>query len=68
MCIWSACVYVTDNRAGSITIFTTEGEYVTSFGQRGKEDGGIHHPWGACVDKDGFVYVCDAGNSRLQVF
>ncbi len=49
-------------------MFTTEGEYVTSFGQLGREEGDFIYPLGVCVDVDGFVYVCDHDNSRVQKF
>ncbi len=64
----SQYVYVTNNRNHTISVYTTEGEHVTTFGKRGNNEGDLIHPWGVCVDKDGFVYVCDASNCRVQVF
>ena len=53
-----------------ISVFTTKGEYVTSFGQRGTRevDSKFSYPCGVCVDKDGFVYVCDCSNCKVNVF
>ena len=70
---WSVCVcgqyvYVTDYGNHNISVFTTEGEYVTSFGQKGSKDGEFHGPYGVCTDMDGFIYVCDCNNHRIQVF
>ena len=28
----------------------------------------FNSPLGVCVDKDGFVYVCDINNNRVQIF
>ena len=41
---------------------------MTSFGQKGSNDGDFNEPCGVCTDKDGFVYVCDYNNHRIQVF
>ena len=47
---------------------TTEGVYVTSFGQEGSGEGDLKGPRGLCVDRDGLVCVCDRDNYRIQVF
>ncbi len=36
-----------------------------SFGQEGSNEGDFDGPCGVCVDKDGFVYVCDYFNVRV---
>ena len=64
----SQYVYVTDSGNHTISVYTTEGEHVTSFGQGGCNEGDFNRPRGVCVDKDGFVYVCDTDNTRVQVF
>ena len=61
-------VYVTNYTSDKVSVFTTAGKYVTSFGNEGTGEGELKHPWGVCVDKDGFVYVCDNSNNRVQVF
>ena len=58
------CNSVTHN----VCVFTTEGKLVTIFGQHGNKSGEFNTPYGICVDADGFVYVCDADNHRVQVF
>ena len=68
VCVVGQYVYVADYARHCVSVFTTEGGYVTSFGQRGGNEGDFKHPRGVCVDKDGFVYVCDYGNNRVQVF
>ena len=59
--------YVT-NRGHYVSVFTTTGDYVTSFGQHGHEEGEFNFPCGVCTDKDGFVYVADFSNDRVQCF
>ena len=59
----SQYVYVTNDGNHTISVYTTEGEHVTSFGQGGSNEGDFNGPGGVCVDKDGFVYVCDYHNA-----
>ena len=61
---WNVCVayqyvYVTHSSIHTIVVFTTEGDYVTSFGD--------YCSYGACVDQDGFVYVTDIKNSKINI-
>ena len=56
-------VYVASIGNHGVWVFTTEGEYVTSFG---KHD--LRSPRGICLDKDGYVYVCDYGGKRVVIF
>ena len=68
---WGLCVsghYVYVCNSGSYNIITTDGVYVTSFGQRGSNEGNFNYPHSVCVDQDGFVYVIDYCNSRVQCF
>ncbi len=64
----SPYVYVTNWGNPTISVYTTEGEHVTTFGKRGRNEGDFRGPFGVCVDKDGFMYVCDHCNTRVQVF
>ncbi len=65
----SQYVYVTNWSNHTISVYTTEGEHVTTFGKKGSNEGDFSGPWGVCVDKDGFMYVCDYSiNNRVQVF
>ena len=61
-------VYVADHNGHCVHVFTTEGQYVTSFGQEGKNEGNFNYPTGMCADEDGFLYVCDYSNGRVQKF
>ena len=68
MCLAGQYVYVTDVNLHNVSVFTTEGAYVTSFGRHGSEEGCFNCPYGLSVDRDGFVYVVDCHNNRFQVF
>ena len=57
-------VYVTEKNINRVSLFTTEGQYLTSFGTQGE----LTKPYGIAVDKDGLVYICDSGNNRLQIW
>ena len=68
VCVAGQHLYVVDLKNHNVSVFTTKGEYVTSFGQEGSNEGDLKDPWGICVDKDGFVYVGDSSNGRIQIF
>ena len=68
VCVAGQHVYVANFNNHMISVFTTRGEYVTSFGQEGSSKGDFNCSWGVFVDKDGFIYVCDNDNHRIQIF
>ena len=55
-------MYVTDTNSHCVFVFTTHCEYVTSFGQKGWEEGDFDYPYYVHVDNNGFVYVSDFFN------
>ena len=61
-------VYVADRGGNQVVVFNTSGEFVTCTGSHGKGEGQFHNPTGVALDADGFLYVCDYGNSRVQIF
>ena len=65
VCVSGQFVYITNFCCPSVSVFTTDGGHVATFGQ---SDGDLDKPCGVCVDKDGFVYVCDFSKNRLQIF
>ena len=67
VCVAGQYVYVAGWKSHNISVFTTEGAYVTSFGHKGRNEGNFKNSWGVCVDKDGLVYVCDFNNKRIQI-
>ena len=68
VCVSGQYVYVVNCGSHCVSVFTTDGVYVSSFGQRGYEEGGFNNPYYLCVDQDGFIYVTDMSNSRVQCF
>ena len=61
-------VYVSEWGNHRVSVFTTLGEYVTSFGGQGSGEGEFNRPRGIAMDRDGYLFVCDSCNSRVQVF
>ena len=68
ICVSGDYVYVTEWGNHRVSVFCTSGEFVRSFGRKGSGRGELKCPYGIAVDKDGFVFVCDSSNSRIQVF
>jgi len=61
--------YVSDGYINSrITRFSAEGEYIMSWGTKGKSPGQFDVPHNLAVDPQGHVYVADRGNARIQIF
>lgn len=70
-------VYVTDRRNSRVQKFTPNGEFIDAWGSshkglggthKGARDGALRYPHGIAVDSQGFAYVVDAGNCRVQKF
>jgi sugar lactone lactonase YvrE len=51
-----------------VQFFTPEGKFLFGLGGTGKEPGQFARPHGLAFDSQGHLYVCDAGNQRLQKF
>jgi len=43
-------------------------EEILQWGQEGTDNGSFNQPTGIAIDSDGFIYVADTGNHRIQVF
>ena len=59
VCVSGQYVYVTDITIQCVSVFTTDGVYVTSFGQHGNKEGDFNYLY---IDKCHFVYVSDTWN------
>ena len=68
ICVFGQYVYVVNHGSHSVSVFTTDGVYVSSFGQHGREEGEFNTPCYLCVDQDSFIYVADSKNHRVQCF
>ena len=51
-------VYVADYDLRKTVVFTTEGNYVTTFGCYG----------GTCINQDGVLYMCDYDNNKITCY
>ena len=63
VCVFRDYVYISDNSI-YVWVFTTVGDYVTSFGLQSVSDSMF--PYAICTDKDGFVYI-GCGNTKKVV-
>ena len=68
LCVSGDYVYVTEWANNRVSVFHTSGEFVQCFGKEGSGRGELNSPRGITVDQDGFVFVCDTNNDRIQVF
>ena len=57
-------VYVSEWSGNRVSVFTSEGQFVTSLGKPGE----LYNPVKLAVDSSGVVYVCDDDNKRVQIF
>ena len=67
ICISKELVYVSA-WSNTVSAFTKEGKFVACFGSWGSNDGQFYLPSGLVTDCDGYLYVCDRINNRLQLF
>ena len=58
-------VYVSDFSDHCIVVYETSGQYVTSFGRCGLNEGEFRFPYCITSCVDGFIHVC---NDRVQIF
>ncbi|MBI5430456.1 MAG: hypothetical protein HY938_08370 [Nitrosomonadales bacterium] len=58
-------IYVVDSDTDRVAMFTPQGNYKGSFGDKGGNS--LSSPTGVAV-RDGIVYVADTGNKRVQLY
>ena len=61
-------IIVTEYGADCITIISTNGDIISTFGNRGSNPGQLWCPQGVAVLDDDSVLVADSGNHRIQKF
>ncbi len=66
ICVSGQFVYVTNLYDHNMSVFTTAGNFVTSFSRHGSRDVELRLPVGVCTDLDNFVYITDS--KRVQCF
>src|SRR6266849_4812842 len=62
-------LYISDGYGNSrIHKFTVDGKWLSAWGEPGTDPGQFNIPHNICCDPDGWVYVADRENHRVQVF
>ena len=61
-------LYVVEKSAQVVSVFTSEGAYVCTFGEDGTEEGQFKNIFGISVNHTDSVIVSDYNNGRLQIF
>jgi DNA-binding beta-propeller fold protein YncE len=61
-------VFVVDKLSTNIQVFDKNGKFLFKFGSKGTENGQFKRPEDLAIDPQGRIFVCDTGNSRIQVF
>jgi uncharacterized protein (TIGR03663 family) len=67
-------IFVVDSGNSRIVHLNADGSILSTFGERTAENqfpadpGTFSEPWGAAVDDQGFLYVADTWNHRIQKF
>ena len=51
-----------------VSVFTSDGHLITTFGRKGKELGEFDDPREIKIDVNGILYIYDYGNCRIQAF
>ncbi len=62
-------LYVADSDNNRIQVFIVSlGQHLFSFGSFGSAEGQFNRPLDVEIDRDGYVFVADSGNNRVQKF
>ena len=61
-------VYVSDEWLNRIAMFSSDGEWLGTWGTQGDADGEVDQPAGIAFDSEDNLYVVDTGNNRIQKF
>ena len=65
----SGDIFVSDGYNNAcIHHYNPKGKYIKSWGQAGAGPGQFNLPHNICCDTDGWIYVADRENSRIQIF
>ena len=64
----SGYLFVTELQNQRISIFSRNGEYINSFGERGNGPAHFNNPMSIAVFEDSQIIVTDCGNGRVQTF
>ncbi|CAL8105691.1 unnamed protein product [Orchesella dallaii] len=60
---------IVDKGNNRVCFFSVDGQFISSFGSFGRDDGMFRYPWDVAVSPDGqHIVVSDPKNRRIQVF
>ena len=59
-------VYASEVSGHCIVVYKTSGQFVTSFGRPGQNEGEFVNPFCITSCVDGYIHVCDWGNNRVR--
>ena len=65
ICVSGSLIFISEWGENRVSVLTKDGRLVTTFGHGQYR---LQRPSRIAVDSNGFVYVCDTGNNRVQVF
>ena len=68
VCVHGHYAYATNIINHCASVFTTDGEHVSSFCQCGKKEGNFKLPFHIFIDNNSFGYVADLYNDRILCF
>ena len=58
-------IVVSDNANHRIQVYNAKGDYIQTYGGKGRGAGKLKYPCGVCVDRQDRLVVCDWGNQRV---
>ena len=61
-------MYVSNLGNHCVSVFTSDGVFVSSFGREGSNIDQFDYPVELTFNREGLLYVCDAANDRLVVY
>ena len=67
--IYKDRVFVTQHGGGCLLVYDLNGKFIQQVGTPGSSEGQFNQPRGITIhNTNGDIYVCDASNSRIQIF
>ncbi|GHV74548.1 hypothetical protein AGMMS49940_18500 [Spirochaetia bacterium] len=61
-------LYVSEFRGGRVSILSSQGEWQSYIGSKGRDEGMFVGPQNLTIDDEGYLYVVDYGNKRISKF
>ena len=61
-------IFVADNEACKVCVISPGGKDTHTFGSFGQAEGCFNQPVGITIGNDGYLYIADSANGRVQVF